>query len=72
MIQKNTLVKTDMPAPSFPKSITEIFSIYSNGINVMGWSLLKDLMYRIDVLLLPAFLSELDFGIYSVMQYLCN
>lgn len=56
--------------PSFPKSIQEIFSIYGRGIKVMGWSFLKDLMYKIDVLLLPAILTELEFGIYAIIQTL--
>jgi O-antigen/teichoic acid export membrane protein len=38
------------------------------GAKIAGWSNLKDLMYKIDILLLPAILSPKNFGVYTILQ----
>ena len=38
------------------------------GAKIAGWSNLKDLMYKIDILLLPAILSPKHFGVYTIFQ----
>jgi len=38
------------------------------GAKIAGWSNLKDLMYKIDILLLPSVLTPRDFGMYTILQ----
>lgn len=39
-----------------------------NGLNVTGWVLLKNLVYKLDLLVLPRILSPVDYGTYTVVQ----
>jgi hypothetical protein len=48
----------------------EAFMLLRNGGKLVVWSNFKDLMYKIDILLLPAVLSAQNFGLYSVIQTL--
>ena len=48
----------------------EALMLLRNGGKLVVWSNFKDLMYKIDILLLPAVLSAQNFGLYSVIQTL--
>ena len=47
---------------------TTIKSLLSDGLNVFGWSLFKDLVYKIDILLFANRISPSEFGVYSVLR----
>jgi O-antigen/teichoic acid export membrane protein len=42
------------------------------GASSIGWSFIKDLSYKIDLLIFGNILGKNDFGIYSVLQNLCQ
>ena len=42
------------------------------GASSIGWSFIKDLSYKIDLLIFGDILGKNDFGIYSVLQNLCQ
>ena len=42
------------------------------GASSIGWSFIKDLSYKIDLLIFGNILEKFDFGIYSVLQNLCQ
>jgi|GEM_PF-7119799 len=42
--------------------------LLTNGSRVVVWSNLKDLMYKLDLLILPYLLSSQQFGLYTVVQ----
>ncbi len=64
------------------KSLPQFRSIYIrksllkqlvfDGARSIGWSFIKDLSYKIDLLVFGNILSKYDFGIYSVLQNLCQ
>jgi O-antigen/teichoic acid export membrane protein len=39
-----------------------------DGLNVFGWSLFKDLIYKIDIFLFANRISQTDFGVYTVLR----
>jgi O-antigen/teichoic acid export membrane protein len=46
--------------------------LFFEGVSSVGWSFIKDLSYKIDLLIFGNTLSKYDFGIYSVLQNLCQ
>jgi len=47
---------------------TTIKSLLNDGLNVFGWSLFKDLVYKIDIFLFANRISPTEFGVYSVLR----
>jgi len=47
-------------------------NFFYHGARNIGWSFLKDLSYKIDLLIFGNTLSSYDFGIYSILQNLCQ
>ncbi len=49
-----------------------LIQLVFGGASSIGWSFLKDLSYKIDLLFFGSVLSKYDFGIYSILQNLCQ
>jgi len=56
--------------PSLRLRLSDVPSQLRGGMKIFGWSNLKDLMYRIDLLILPALLDVKSYGQYTVIQNL--
>ena len=46
--------------------------LFFEGVSSVGWSFIKDLSYKIDLLIFGNTLSKYEFGIYSLLQNLCQ
>jgi len=49
-----------------------LMQLVFGGARSIGWSFIKDLSYKIDLLFFGSILSKYDFGIYSILQNLCQ
>jgi O-antigen/teichoic acid export membrane protein len=54
------------------KMIDKIFikKIFSNGFKNLGWSYLKDMLYKIDIIIFSRILDVKEFGYYTIIQNL--
>lgn len=58
--------------PNLRLELSDVPSQLRRGLKIFGWSNLKDLMYRIDLLTLPALLDPTSYGHYTVIQNLAQ
>ena len=54
------------------KMIDKVFikKIFSNGLKNLGWSYLKDMLYKIDIIIFSRILDSKEFGYYTIIQNL--
>jgi hypothetical protein len=59
-------------SPSLRLKLGDLPSQMGVGLKIFGWSNLKDLMYRIDILILPSLLDVKSYGHYTVITNLAQ
>lgn len=58
--------------PSLRLKLGDVPSQMRGGLKIFGWSNLKDLMYRIDILILPSLLDAKSYGHYTIITNLAQ
>jgi hypothetical protein len=58
--------------PSLRLELGDFPSQMRGGLKIFGWSNLKDLMYRIDILILPGLLDAKSYGHYTIINNLAQ